>query len=439
MIVVTATGCDRSSEPKTGHSAQPVMRVEVVRPERRTVQRSVAEPGQLEAYEATPIYAKIAGYVQNVSVDIGSEIKKGQVLAELSVPEVEADLQEKRAAVAQAEARRAQAEAVVEVAEAAITSAQSKVVEVRAGIKRADADVTRWQHEYRRVEQLFQERAQTGTLLDETRNKLHAAEAFRDEVHAQVDSAQSALSESRSELDKARSDVVAATASIEVARAEVRHAEAMLGYTRIEGPYDGIVTRRNVDTGHLTKPGKEGDPLFIVARTDVLTIAVDIPETYATDVDPGDHALIKLQAMKGRTVEGKVTRTSWALDPKTRTIRAEIDIPNPGGKLRPGLYAYATVIVEEHPDVLTIPTTAVLQEKDKAFCVIVADGKAVRRSIGTGLSDGLRVEVTSGLEGTEQVVKASAASLVEGQPIEVAKPEVQAPPPGNSGAKGAKP
>ena len=102
--------------------------------------------------------------------------------------------------------------------------------------------------------------------------------------------------------------------------------------------------------------------------------------------------------MKGKTVEGTVTRTSWSLDPRTRTLRVEIDIPNPGGTLRPGLYAYATVIAEEHKDVLTVPATAVVQEKDKAYCVIVVAGKAVRRPIEVGLSDGTRTEVVSGLE-----------------------------------------
>src|SRR5205814_7243151 len=139
--------------------AEAVMRVEVVRPERHTVQRTVGEPGELEAYETTPIHAKIAGYVQNVSVDIGSEIKKGQVLAELWVPEIEADLQEKRAAVEQAVAKKAQAEAAVKVAQAAVTSAEARVTEAQAGVKRADADLTRWQLEDRRVQQLFNERA----------------------------------------------------------------------------------------------------------------------------------------------------------------------------------------------------------------------------------------------------------------------------------------
>src|SRR5262249_8221410 len=218
----------------------------------------------------------------------------------------------------------------------------------------------------------------TGSLLDETHYKLQAAEAAADEVRAKIKSAEAALAQARSELEKSRADVAAAAATIEVARSGVRHAEAMFGYARIEAPFDGVITRRNVDTRHLTRPGSDAQPLFVTARTDILTILLDIPETYSTDVSPGNRALIKLQAMKGRTVEGKVTRTSWALDPKTRTIHTEIDIPNPGGKLRPGLYAYATVIVEEHPDVLTVPATAIVSEKEKerSYCVALSDGKA---------------------------------------------------------------
>jgi HlyD family secretion protein len=430
IAVVLATGlggCSRSTEKKAGHSAQAVMRVEVVKPERHTVQRSVGEPGQLVAFETTPIHAKIAGYVRKINTHIGYDIKKGEVLAELYVPELEAELRQEEATVEQAVARKAQAEAAVKVALAVVGSSEAKLAEVQAGVKRSEADLARWQQEFRRIEQLFNERAQTGTLLDETRSKLRSSEATRDEVRAQVKSAEAAVAEARASLDRARSDVVAAASSIDVAREDVRRVGALLGYTRIEAPFDGIITRRNVDTGHLTRPGSDAPPLFIAARTDVVTIVVDIPETYSTEVDKGDRATVKLQAMKGRTVEGTVTRTAWALDPKTRTIRVEIDIPNPGGILRPGLYAYATVIVEEHKDVLTIPTTAVLPEKDKASCFVVAGGKAVRRAIKTGLNDGTRTEVISGLEGSEAVVKAGAASLVDDQPVEVVETPVVKP------------
>jgi RND family efflux transporter MFP subunit len=419
-LTALLAGCDRSAET-ADHPTQAVRQVEVIRPGRHNVQRSVGEPGQLVAFETTPIHAKIAGYVRTVNVDIGDPIKKGQLLAVLSVPEVEADLGEKKAAVDEAVAKQAQAVSRVKVAEAAVTSAIAKVGEVRAGIKRADADVVRWQHEYRRVEQLYNERAQTGTLLDETRNKLSSAEASVDEAHAKVESADAALTEARSELEKARADVAAAAASIDVARSQARHAEAMAGYARIEAPYDGIITERHVDTGHLTRPGADSAPLFVTARTDILTTVVHVPDTFSTDVNPGDPATVKIEALKGRTIEGKVTRTSWALDPKTRTLRTEIDIPNPGGKLPPGLYAYATVIVDEHNDVLTIPAKAVMQEQGQAFCVVVADGKATRRPVQLGLSDGTRTEIVRGLDGSEQVVKTFAASLTDGQAVSVQK------------------
>ncbi len=232
----------------------------------------------------------------------------------------------------------------------------------------------------------------------------------------------SPLIQSQAALDSARADVVAAAAAIDVARADAGTALALLGYTKIEAPFDGIVTQRNVNTGDLTQPGADKPPLFVVARSDIVTIRVNVPEAFAAEVNPGDRAAVRLQEMKGKTVEGKVTRVSWALDPKARTLRVEIDIPNPGGKLLPGLYAYATVIAEEHPDVLTVPATAVVNEQGNDYCVVVVAGKAARRPIEVGLSDGTRTEVVSGLDGREAVVKANAASLTDGQPVETVDP-----------------
>ncbi len=233
--------------------------------------------------------------------------------------------------------------------------------------------------------------------------------------------------QSQAALDSARSDVVAAAAAIDVAKADAGTAIARLAYTKIESPFDGIVTQRNVNTGDLTQPGADKPPLFIVARSDIMTIRVNVPEAFAAEVNPGDRAAVRLQEMKGKTVEGKVTRVSWALDPKTRTIRVEIDIPNPGARLLPGLYAYATVIAEEHPDVLTLPVTAVVSEHGKDYCVAIVAGKAARRPIQVGLSDGTRTEVVSGLDGHEAVVKANAASLTEAQPVEVVDPPNPSP------------
>jgi HlyD family secretion protein len=291
---------------------------------------------------------------------------------------------------------------------------------VRAGVKRAEADLTLWQSQTERVQGLVNARAATEQLLDETRSKLRSAEAARAEIDAHVKTAEVAVIQSRAALDQAQSDLGAAAAAIEVAKADTRRVEALLGYCKIEAPMDGIVTQRNVDTGDLTRPGADAEPLFIVARSDIVTIRVNVPEGFAALVKPGDIATIKLQEMNGKTVEGKVSRISWALDPKTRTIRVEIDIPNPSAKLLPGLYAYATVIVEEHSDVLTVPTTAIITEKEKTFCVVVADGRAARRPIALGLRDGTLAEVVSGLDGSEAVVTSNAATLADGQIVAIA-------------------
>ena len=299
------------------------------------MRRSVGEPGEIQAFETTPIHAKIAGYVKNWAVNIGAAVKKGQVLAELSVPELDAEVRQKEASVRHAVAKQEQAKAGVKMAEANVAGAEAKLVEVRAGVKRAEADLTLWQSQTERVQGLVNGRAATEQLLDETRSKLRSAEAARAEIDAQVKTAEVAVIQSRAALDQAQSDLGAAAAAIEVAKEDTRRVEALLGYCKIEAPMDGIVTQRNVNTGDLTRPGADAEPLFIVARSDIVTIRVNVPEGFAAEVNPGDRAKVKLQEMNGKTVEGKVSRISWALDPKTRTIRVEIDIPNPGASSSP--------------------------------------------------------------------------------------------------------
>ncbi len=275
------------------------------------------------------------------------------------------------------------------------------------------------------MEQLFNERAQTGTLRDETRSKLEAAESAREEIDAQVQTAEAAVKQGEALLEKARSDVAAATATIKVADLEARRLHAMRGYAEIVAPYDGVITRRNVDVGDLTTAGTLGQPLFTIARDDRVRISVSVPELFATQVDTGDRVRIRLQARPGQEFDGKVARTSWTLDARNRTLRTEIDVANPSGTLRPGLYAYATVFVEERTNALLVPSSAVVRQGADLYCVTISDGKAKRRAIVLGLEDGTFSEVTSGLKDDEAVVKAYAAALEEDQPVSVSV----APPP----------
>lgn len=427
--VALNSGCGTSSVESPARAGSPaIARVATIVPERMTIRRITEQPGQIEAIEVTPIHAKLTGYVKSVSADIGDRVKKGQVLAELHVPEVEADLKQKRAMVEQAQAEARQSEASLAVAKAGVASAEAKVFEIQAGIRRAESDVTRWQSEFARVQQLAQERALTGSLVDETRSKLGAAQASLDEVKAKVKSSEAALAESRALLDKARSDIVAAISHIDVARFEAERADAMASYRKLEAPFDGVVTRRKVDTGQLITPGNGVDPLFVVARADLVTIAVGVPEADAPFVNPGDPAQVRLLALDDRKFDGKVTRTAWALENSTRTLLAEIDLASPNDLLRPGLYAYATINAEEHKNALTLPTTAIIKDAGKAFCVTVKDKVARRKEIKLGLTEGKRTEVLSGLSEGEAVVEANSSSLVDGQAVEQIAPPTSAVP-----------
>jgi multidrug efflux pump subunit AcrB/multidrug efflux pump subunit AcrA (membrane-fusion protein) len=421
-LAATLAGCEQPAARSDHSGGSSVTRVALVRPERATIRRTTEQPGQIEAYEVTAIHARVSGYVEKWNVDIGTRVTRGQVLAVLSVPELDAEAEQKQATVDESVAKLDQAKASQNVAQANVASDQAKLAEVQAGIKRAEAEFARWQAEYKRVAQLFKEHAQTGSLVDETLSKLRASESARDEVYAQVQSAKAALLHGHAMLERARTDVTAATASIKVARSDARRIQAMRGYASIVAPYDGVVTQRNVDVGDLTEPGSHGEPLFTVARDDLVRITVRVPEKYAMEVDPGDQVQVRVQAFKAKDFVGKVTRTAWTLDAKNRTLRTEIDVPNPGGTLRPGLYANTTIIVQEHPNALTVPASAIVRQDSQAFCVVVVDGKVIRKPVTLGLDDGLRVEILSGLEGAQAVVKANAASLASDQVVEVVEP-----------------
>jgi RND family efflux transporter MFP subunit len=395
----------------------PARRVTTAPPERGTIRRETSEPGQVEAFETVEILARVPGYVRRMAVDLGDRVDAGQVLAELEAPELEAEHRLKLAHLDQDAADLRKAGAMVSVAEAAVTTAEAGVEHARAAIRRTEAEVARWQAEYDRIDRLVSDRAVTEGLRDETLSKLEAARAGQEEARAQVALAEAALAQSDAEREKAVADVAVAEAHVRFAEADARLAETMVGFTRITSPFAGVVTRRLVDTGHLTDPGAS-DPLLTVSRTDIVRVSVGVPEVDAPLVDVGDPARIRLQALEGRTFEGEVSRTSWALDQSTRTLRAEIDLENPEGVLQPGLYVYVTIIAEERPDVLSLPESAILRDPaGNASCMVAEDGQARRMPIGLGLSDGDRVEVVSGLSGSEAVITSDPASVEEGQPV----------------------
>ena len=167
-------------------------------------------------------------------------------------------------------------------------------------------------------------------------------------------------------------------------------------------------------------------------RTDIVRIFIDIPEQDANYVHIGTKATVLAKAYRDEPIPGTVTRTSWALNVKSRTLRAEIDLPNPGSQLLPGMYAYANVIIE--PDVRSLPVSALTHSGDKTFCWMYNDGRAQRTEIRTGASDGQWIEVTNlqqptsttpesswkPVNGSEKVILGDLSILADGAPVQIA-------------------
>lgn len=413
-----------------------VVRLTTVRPQRKTIARTVRQPGQIEAFQQAPLYAKVPGYVRRFLVDIGDRVegpcygasgnitKRGQLLAEVAIPELSEELRQKQALVAQAKAEVAQSRAALKVARAALKPAEEQHEQALANLDSAESDYSKWESEYQRIVKLAETKAINSKLVDEGRDALRKSEAGRRDAASRKEATIAAIDQVQAAIEKAEADQVAAEARQAVAEADEARVMAMADYQRIEAPFDGTVSQRIVDVGHFVQPAEaaQARPLFTIVQTNVVRIFVDVPEADATWVDVDDRAVLHVPALEQKQFPASVTRTAWALDAATRTLRTEVDVPNESGELRPGMYAYATIVLAESPDALVIPATAVRTENRKSWCFCIEHGKLVQKTIELGLKSGSELEVTSGLTVDDAVVEKPTAELKEGQSAEAASP-----------------
>jgi len=357
----------------------------------------VVQPGTVQAYEVTPIYSRIAGYVERYRYNIGDRVQKGDVLLDMWVPDLDEEVAQKSAAVKRAEVQVRVTESSRRAAEAKLETAKAHILSAEAGVKRAQASYTRWESEYKRLEKLVGQRVLDVQVRDETYRQFEEAVAARDQAEAMVSEAMSSRDQSTADLERARVDVEAARADLVVAQADQRQAQVIVEYGHIKAPYDGVITQRNVSPGDYLQSGSgggaNGRPLFVVEQTDPVRVFVGVPELASYFIHEQDTASIRFQAIPGATREGKVVRTGFSMNPTTRTLQTEIDIPNPEFRLRPGWYVTVTIAVDRK-QVWTVPSNAIGYQGDQNYFVYFdINGKPVRTPVIVGPSDDMHTEV----------------------------------------------
>jgi len=479
-LAVAMVGCGHKQKGETTSVATPPA-VKVTKPQIRNIVRTVGQPSFVEAYERTSIYPKLTGFIEKWYVDIGDTVTKGQVLSDLFVPEVDEDYRTKGATVELDKQKIELAEKTVKVAHANVKAADARLVAARAILEQYQAQVDRWESEVKRLKREVQTGVVDRQVHEESENQRRSSIAARDKARADILTAEADLESKQATEKEDEVAVDVAKAALEVAISDWKRMEAWVGYLKLYAPYDGVIVARNANTGDFVLPAAgdpttdhrapylspdgQSAPVYVVQRTDVVRIFVDIPEQDANFVHTGSKASVMIRAFRDQSIPATVTRTSWALNVKSRTLRAEIDLHNtqmpevyndrnghevvknkPGADVQilPGMYAYGKVIIER-PRVHALPVSALTHSGEKTYYWSYENGHAVRTEVQTGVSDGEWIEVTNHeiaqadkgaepwapINGTEQVIVGDISTLTHGAAVTldtgVAAPKLQGP------------
>jgi RND family efflux transporter MFP subunit len=326
----------------------------------KPVSRTVELPGEIQPYLRVAVHAKVPGFVEKILVDRGSAVKEGDPIAELSAPELDAQIAE----------------------------AKAKVQAVTATKLEAEAQLAAAQATYERLRKAA-----------ETPGAVAGNEVVQ--AQKQVDAAQ-ALVNSRAE-------------SIKAAQAAVESIRVMQAYLKITAPFEGVVTERWAHPGALVGPSSEA--LVEIQQISRLRIVVPVPEEHLGAVARGAAVVFTVPAYAGRKFSAPVSRITHALDPKTRTMPIELDAQNPDSALSPGMYPNILWPVRSSRAALYVPKTSVVTTTERTFVIRDHDGKAEWVDVKKGAADGDLIEVTGSLQSGDRVLRRGTDEIHAGSPL----------------------
>jgi RND family efflux transporter MFP subunit len=386
LVVLIAVGAlprlARQREALAAVQESPVTHpvVTLVHPQQGHPTSELLLPGNIEPLYSAAVYARTEGYVQRRYVDIGSSVKAGQLLALISSPEVDQQLLQARATLAQSEASLEQARAALE---------QSK----------ANAELARLTKE--RDLPLGQQRAISQQIVDEAVQALNARVA---------------------DVSAAGANIIAAQANVNANRANVARLQQMQGFERVLAPFEGVITARNAERGDLVSTGSAaaGKPLFSIAQSGTLRIQIDVPQSEAVNIQDGQKASIIVNERLGREYTGTIVRSAGSLDSAARTMLTEVQVDNRDGSLLPGMYAQVKFTLATQRTSLIIPTSSLVIDHNGMHAVTIQNNEKIHFvPVVIGRDMGTQVEVLSGLQGSDALVASPSDLLHEGQSVQV--------------------
>ncbi len=378
-VAAALVSCGKSDVAQAGASSQNSLpEVAVTKVSRKPMARYLTISSELVPFQEIDVYAKESGFVSKLYVDYGTHVKKGQLMAVLEIPELQAQLQEDQ-----------------------------------AGIKSAADQVTDAQHQLGRVEAQHK-------VLHLQYNRLNNVSKSKPGLVAQqeVDDAQGKDLAAEAQIEGAKSTLEAAQSQLAVAQSKLARDQALFDYSRITAPFAGVVTQRYANLGTLMQGGTNSPqalPLVKLSQEDLFRLVIPVPESYVRYIKIGDQVNVRVPALN-RDFPGKVARFSVDVTGSTRTMHTEVDVPNSQGVLIPGVYAEATLALDRRGDALVVPLQAVNQGTDHASVMVVDSGNKIEnRPITLGIQTESNAEVLSGVIDGDQVVISDRSGLRPGE------------------------
>lgn len=372
---VSASSGDSAASARTG------LTVGVTKVARRNLAQQLKISSELVPFQEIDVYAKESGYVKDLYVDYGSRVKKGQLMAVLEIPELEAQIQQDEAAV-----------------------------------KNATDMVTHASHELNRVEAAH-------VPLHAQYERLNGVAVSRPGLVAQqeVDDAQGRDLAAEAQVEASKASLQSAQSELQAAQAKKEHDSVLYAYARITAPFEGVVTQRYANLGALMQAGTgsstQAMPLVRLAQEDLYRLAIPVPESAVRFIRIGQIIQVRVPSLN-RDFQGKVSRFSVDVHQDTRTMHTEVDVPNPDRVLIPGAYAEATITLGYKDNTLSVPIQALSQTPVGWVADVVdASNQIEDREVKIGMQTDLYAEVLSGLQEGEMVVVSDTSSLRKGQQV----------------------
>ncbi len=369
--------------------------VNLITPQHAPATINLVLPGSVVALNQTTVYARSNGYLRRWLADIGDRVQKGQLLAVIESPEVDQQ-------VAQAQAQLAQAQATLTQDRANLAKGRSDLQLARANLVLA---YKTWERYKSLVEQGVVSQQYADTQL--ANYKTNAAN---------VQSAQNTV---KSDI----ANVSAAESSVSSSRANLQQYQVLQSYEKVTAPFTGIITSRNVDAGALITSGSSNPntSLYTITAYDTLEVNVYVPQANVPSLQVGQTAQIQVRELPQRVFTGKVLKTTNALDPSSRTLLAQVLLPNPGGAVRPGMYATVKFDITRAQSPLTVADSALVINAGGTQVATVTQNKTVHyQKVQLGRDNGTQTEILSGLNGNESLINNPTVDLVEGTHVQPA-------------------